>query len=540
MSRISWPLERYECLAQINEVLCQNSLHRTSYTMKACKVGKASAAIHGGQVCPKLNTRKRACLQQEINSEMSELRTSSSAKRRFVCISSSHAMASHEYVGGKRAKDADYKRESADDACQDLRLAFSMTNESCNDQKLCMNTTHPSVVESLFSPVCHMPNGEASANCTIGVDDSEDDDKRIDIVDNTQDNNSTASEENYKTSSAFYPSLDVFRDTSMFRVYADATATVQDSLTNTASLPEDEFIQSQSFDAAESCIVWPLVDENATSDDTYDTVSIEEDLLNSDGACLFLAMQQTKSLEYGGKDDNDSGTSDELDDFDPYLFIKSLPDLSEVVSPYRPMLLPKQARRRPPITLVLDLDETLVHSTLDHCNDADFTFPVHFNMKEHTIYVRRRPFLQMFMERVAQMFEVIVFTASQSIYAEQLLNKLDPKQKLIHQRVYRESCVLVDGNYTKDLTILGRDLSKIAIIDNSPLAFGLQVDNGIPIESWFDDRSDSALVSLLPFLETLVGVDDVRPIIATKFNLRQKAKGICMEPSSLEHNREMC
>lgn len=492
--------------------------------MKACKIGKASAAINGGQVCPNLNMRKRAYPQLEISSEMSELRTSSSAKRRSVCISSSHGMASHEYVGGKRVKDTNYKRESADDDCQtqDLRLAFSMTNDSCNDQKLCMNTTHQSAVETLFSHVRHMPDDEASANCASGVDDCKADDKRIDMVDNIQDNDNAASEENYMTSSAFYSSLDVFKDTSVFRVYTDATATVQDSFTNTASLPEDEFIQSQTFDATDNCIVWPHVDENATSDDTYDTVSIEEDFLNSDGACLFLAMQQTKSLEYGGNDGNDSGTSDELDDFDPYLFIKSLPDLSEVVSPYRPILLPKQARRRPAITLVLDLDETLVHSTLEHCDDADFTFPVHFNMKEHTIYVRCRPFLQMFMERVAQLFEIIVFTASQSIYAEQLLNKLDPKQKLIHQRVYRESCVLVDGNYTKDLTILGRDLSKIAIIDNSPLAFGLQVDNGIPIESWFDDRSDSALVSLLPFLETLVGVDDVRPVIARKFNLHQK------------------
>ncbi|KAH9295701.1 hypothetical protein KI387_039289 [Taxus chinensis] len=508
--------------------------------MKVCKVGKASATVPGGQVCPILNTRKRACLQREINSEMSELRTSSAAKRRLVCISSSHIPHSHDHVGGKRTKDVNYKRESADDACQDLRLAFSMINEPSIDQKVCTNTTHPSVVENLFSPIRHISNGENSVNCAIIGDDYEDDDQNIDIVDSIQGNNSIESEENYKTSSAFYPSSDVFRDTSVFRVCTDTTATEQDSLTNTGSLPEDEFIGSQSFDVTESCIVWPLVDENGTSDDTYDTISIEDGLLNSDGACLFLAMQQTKSLECGGKDDNNSGNSGELDDFDPYLFIKSLPDLSEVVSPYRPILLPKQARRRPPITLVLDLDETLIHSTLEHCDDADFTFQVHFDMKEHTVYVRRRPYLEVFMERVAQMFEVIVFTASQSIYAEQLLNKLDPKQKLIRQRVYRESCVLVDGNYTKDLTVLGRDLAKIFIIDNSPQAFGLQVDNGIPIESWFDDRSDSALVSLLPFLETLVRVDDVRPIIANKFNLRQKAKGIAMEPPSLEHKRELC
>ncbi|KAJ8478080.1 hypothetical protein OPV22_021807 [Ensete ventricosum] len=214
--------------------------------------------------------------------------------------------------------------------------------------------------------------------------------------------------------------------------------------------------------------------------------------------------------------------NDEFDDFDPYLFIKDLPDLSAVVPRFRPMLLPKQTRSCPSTTLVLDLDETLVHSTLEPCEDADFTFPVNFNFKEHTIYVRCRPYLKDFLEKVASLFETIIFTASQSIYAEQLLNVLDPKRKLFRHRVYRESCVFVDGNYLKDLSVLGRDLARVIIVDNSPQAFGFQLDNGIPIESWFDNRNDHELLSLLPFLESLAGVDDVRPLIAKKFNLREK------------------
>lgn len=49
-----------------------------------------------------------------------------------------------------------------------------------------------------------------------------------------------------------------------------------------------------------------------------------------------------------------------------------------------------------------------------------------------------------------------------------------------------------------------------------------QVENGIPIESWFDDKEDSALLTLLPFLESLVGVEDVRPLVLKEFNLREK------------------
>ncbi|XP_023636382.1 CTD small phosphatase-like protein 2 isoform X2 [Capsella rubella] len=221
---------------------------------------------------------------------------------------------------------------------------------------------------------------------------------------------------------------------------------------------------------------------------------------------------------------------EELDEFDPYLFIKNLPNLSSVVPTFRPVLLPKQTRSCPPISLVLDLDETLVHSTLEPCDEVDFTFPVNFNEEEHMVYVRCRPHLKEFMERVSRLFEIIIFTASQSIYAEQLLNVLDPKRKLFRHRVYRDSCVFFDGNYLKDLSVLGRDLSRVIIVDNSPQAFGFQVENGVPIESWFNDPSDKELLNLLPFLESLIGVEDVRPMLAKKFNLREKIDAAVAAP----------
>ncbi|GAB4840602.1 hypothetical protein Ancab_021374 [Ancistrocladus abbreviatus] len=261
--------------------------------------------------------------------------------------------------------------------------------------------------------------------------------------------------------------------------------------------------------------------------------------LSSEVSAIYLAMKnsQLECLDEHGQDSMSDDVCieedeyEEFDDFDPYLFIKNLPDLSTVVPTFRPFLLPKQTRRCPGTTLVLDLDETLVHSTLEPCGDADFTFSVNFNQQEHTVYVRCRPHLRDFMERVASLFEIIIFTASQSIYAEQLLNVLDPKRRVFRHRVYRESCVYVEGNYLKDLSILGRDLARVVIIDNSPQAFGFQVDNGIPIESWFEDRSDQELLLLLPFLESLVGVEDVRPLIAQKFNLREKVAA-AVYPSS--------
>ncbi|CAN6327126.1 unnamed protein product, partial [Urochloa humidicola] len=202
-----------------------------------------------------------------------------------------------------------------------------------------------------------------------------------------------------------------------------------------------------------------------------------------------------------------------------------LSNLLDIGSPCDSDDLTKPSLNTKNIVLVLDLDETLVHSKLQPCDDFDFTLQVFFNMEDHTVYVRQRPHLMMFLHWVAQMFEVAVFTASESVYAEPLLDKLDPDRKLISHRFYRESCTFSNGSYTKDLTIFGVDLSKIVIVDNTPQVFQLQVDNGIPIKSWFDDPPDVELMELLPFLATLVDAKDVRPIVSKNFNKKPQLAG---------------
>ncbi|KAE8720032.1 CTD small phosphatase-like protein 2 [Hibiscus syriacus] len=292
-----------------------------------------------------------------------------------------------------------------------------------------------------------------------------------------------------------------------------------DNISGTNSFPDFTCSEpSMLFDVSEQYMMLPFLEDTVKVNDINDVNLHEEAAMAKENTGLHLAIDQMRTCI---EESDVNSDSDQADDFDTQSFIKSLPELSDVVSSFRPTKVAIEARRRKHITLVLDLDETLVHSTLEPCDDADFTFTVFFNMKEHTVYVKQRPHLHTFFEKVAEMFEVIIFTASQSIYAEQLLNILDPDQKLISRRVYRQSCIFSDGSYTKDLTVLGVDLAKVAIIDNSPQVFRLQVNNGIPIKSWFDDQSDCALISLLPFLESLADVDDVRPIIAKKFGNKE-------------------
>jgi len=245
--------------------------------------------------------------------------------------------------------------------------------------------------------------------------------------------------------------------------------------------------------------------------------------------------------------DDDEESYEDDEDFDPWCFIANLPPLSMVAPLGRSHILPRRTRSSPGhITLVLDLDETLVHSSLDLGAPSsatsrpkfgtspanaplprNFQFEVECNGLHHLVSVRTRPYLAEFLRRASELFEVVIFTASQRAYAERLLDVIDPGRCHIKHRVYRDSCVMVDGNFLKDLTVLGRDLSKMVIVDNSPQAFGFQLSNGIPIESWFDDDSDDELRQLLPFLERIAKLsshEDVRPHVVNHFRLHEKVE----------------
>ncbi|OAJ43989.1 hypothetical protein BDEG_27293 [Batrachochytrium dendrobatidis JEL423] len=158
-------------------------------------------------------------------------------------------------------------------------------------------------------------------------------------------------------------------------------------------------------------------------------------------------------------------------------------------------------------------------SPLDHC---DITFPVEFNNITYTVSGRLRPHYKTFLERCSEIFEVVVFTASQKIYADRLLNIIDPTHKYIKYRLFRDSCLFICGNYLKDLNILGRDLARTIIVDNSPQAFAYQICNGVPISSWYEDHRDQELLHVMEFLESIKAVDDVRPWIQRVFSLEER------------------
>jgi len=150
-------------------------------------------------------------------------------------------------------------------------------------------------------------------------------------------------------------------------------------------------------------------------------------------------------------------------------------------------------------TLVLDLDETLVHFFY---TPSGGTFLI-------------RPFCSQFLEEMAKIFEIVIFTAALKDYADSILDILDPNKILINYRLYRHHTSLSGITFCKDLTKIGRDLSRTLIIDNLADNFKLQTNNGILIGTWIDDMKDTQLNDLGKILKVLVSKkpSDLRPII---------------------------
>lgn len=169
---------------------------------------------------------------------------------------------------------------------------------------------------------------------------------------------------------------------------------------------------------------------------------------------------------------------------------------------------PKNSKK----TLILDLDETLVHSSLKPTSSHEFTIQVKINESYSDVYVATRPHLREFLARAAEIYEVIIFTAGLQSYAKDVVDIIDCDNVISH-RLYRESCTKLNDQYIKDLSALGRNLDNVVIVDNSPISYQFQPDNAVPIKSWLDNPNDDMLVKVMEILEGLVRVKSIPRII---------------------------
>ncbi|PSR83927.1 dullard-like phosphatase [Coniella lustricola] len=185
----------------------------------------------------------------------------------------------------------------------------------------------------------------------------------------------------------------------------------------------------------------------------------------------------------------------------------------------------------PQKTLILDLDETLIHSMSKGGRmSTGHMVEVKLNTTyvgvggqssigpQHPIlyYVHKRPHCDDFLRRVCKWFNIVVFTAAVQEYADPVIDWLESERKFFSARYYRQHCTFRHGAFIKDLSSVEPDLSKVMILDNSPLSYMFHQDNAIPIQGWINDPTDNDLQHLIPFLEGLQYVSDVRALLALR------------------------
>ena len=178
--------------------------------------------------------------------------------------------------------------------------------------------------------------------------------------------------------------------------------------------------------------------------------------------------------------------------------------------------LPPMDKNKFKYTLVLDLDETLVH----YIEEKD----------RH--YVQVRPFAEYFISEMGKYFELVIFTSAEEEYANIVLEEID-KNKVITHKLYRRHVEYNDGLCLKDLDKIGRDIKRVCIIDNDKNNFKLHVDNGIEIKEFLGEQDDNELDLLGDLLMSIIesNADDIRPIIK---DIKNKMNKINEEKNNIE------
>ena len=182
-------------------------------------------------------------------------------------------------------------------------------------------------------------------------------------------------------------------------------------------------------------------------------------------------------------------------------------------------------------TIVLDIDETLghfIHNEIKSKYFSNYGYIIEENNKLVLNNEKRkdkirvgifmvRPYAKYFLEKLNNLFfEIVIFSAGTKEYCDKVLDILDLNNNIIKYRLYRSHLSLRNiNNDVKDLSLLGRDLSKVIMIDNFSENYKLQQDNGLPINSWTGDASDTSLRDLIPIMNYIVenNVEDVRHIV---------------------------
>ena len=154
-------------------------------------------------------------------------------------------------------------------------------------------------------------------------------------------------------------------------------------------------------------------------------------------------------------------------------------------------------------TLVLDLDETLIHlrqkkDVINIKNDVNIKinntsdyFYENYDKNSNKYLLQFRVGLFSFLTILKPFYEIISFTSATREYADVIINEIEKSRKYFDHKFYREHTVIYKDTFVKDISRIGRDMKKIIIIDNNERNFILNKENGIKIAPYYGDDENN-------------------------------------------------
>eukprot|EP00659_Diplonema_papillatum_P003649 gene3649-5677_t len=141
------------------------------------------------------------------------------------------------------------------------------------------------------------------------------------------------------------------------------------------------------------------------------------------------------------------------------------------------------------LTVVFDLDETLVS-----------------NRRPGVAPAQTRHYLNHMFQLLRGLVEVVLWTASTPQTGQPVVQQIDPHGEFFHHVVYRHDGWFTEGTHTKDLKLLGRDMDKVIIVENTPNCCKFNPQNAILVEDFVGDHSkpDRTLLSVAQIIRGAV------------------------------------
>ena len=181
--------------------------------------------------------------------------------------------------------------------------------------------------------------------------------------------------------------------------------------------------------------------------------------------------------------------------------------LNQFQQPFSDKLLPDKPDYDPRKTLVLDLEDTLVH--------AKWTRRTGWK-------TYKRPGVDLFLREMSKRYEIVVYTDKMGpSFAAPMMALLDPEHVFVPHRLYKEATLYesggyLGGNYMYSIERLNRDVKKVIHLTPFPERSTRQ-ENVVRVDTWQGEPKDTKLVELIPFLEELSDprISDARQVVAS-------------------------